>query len=120
MIWFWYASEAERRADRYLLLRSVSEFALFAGRLILAHNRILYPYHKWFRHELEQAADKPEGLMEKLDHLLAEPSVENATPVLAAVMNFREWEQPPRGFSGQFMEDSEWPWRRGAASVADR
>ncbi|MGI9432848.1 MAG: hypothetical protein ACR2PQ_11575, partial [Myxococcota bacterium] len=120
MIWFWYISEAEKRSDRYLLLRSVSEFGLFAGRLILAHNRILYPYHKWFRHELEQAPDKPEELTEKLDHLLAEPSLENATPVLGAVMNFREWEQPARGFSGQFMEDSEWPWRRGAASVADR
>jgi len=120
MIWFWYIGEAERRDDRHLLLRSVSEFALFAGRMILAHNRILYPYHKWFMHELEHASDKPDGFMEKLDRLLAEPSRDNATAVLAAVMNFREWEQPSLGFSGQFMEDSEWPWRRGPAPVADR
>jgi predicted nucleotidyltransferase len=120
MIWFWYIGEAERRDDRYLLLRSVSEFALFAGRMILAHNRMLYPYHKWFMHELERAVDKPDGLMEKLDHLLTRPSRDNAAAVLAAVMNFREWEQPPAGFAGQFMEDSEWPWRRGPAPVADR
>jgi predicted nucleotidyltransferase len=120
MIWFWYLGEAERRADRYLLLRSVSEFALFAGRMILAHNRILYPYHKWFMHELEQAAEKPEGLVEKLERLLAEPSRDNATAVLGAVMNFREWEQPAVGFSGQFMQDSEWAWRRGDPPVADR
>ena len=120
MIWFWYIGEAERRSDRYLLLRAVSEFALFTGRLILAHNRILYPYHKWFVHELERAADKPDDLTEKLDHLLAEPGRDNATAVLAAVMNFRDWEQPSNGFAGQFMEDSEWHWRRGPAPVGDR
>jgi len=120
MIWFWYIGEAERRNDRYLLLRSVSEFTLFAGRLILAHNRILYPYHKWLMHELERAADGPDGFREKLEHLLAEPGRDNAAAVLAAVMNFREWEQPSAGFAGQFMEDSEWHWRRGPAPVADR
>lgn len=120
LVWFWYIGEAERRSDRYLLLRSVSEFALFAGRLILAHNRILYPYHKWFMHELERAPDKPEGLVEQLEGMLAEPSREQATAVLGTVMNFRQWEQPDAGFSGQFMQDSEWHWRRGPAPVADR
>ncbi len=120
LIWFWYIGEAERRDDRYLLLRSASEFALFAGRLILAHNRILYPYHKWFIHELQRAADKPDALVEKIEHLLAEPGSDSAGALLAAVMNFHEWEKPPSGFAGQFMEDSEWNWRHGPAPVADR
>jgi len=120
LIWFWYIGEAERRGDRYLLLRSVSELAVFAGRLILAHNRILYPYHKWFMHELRSAPDKPEGFVEKLEHLLAEPGSDSATALLAAVMNFHDWEKPSAGISCQFMEDSEWHWRRGPAPVADR
>ena len=120
MIWFWYVGEAEKRGDRYLLLRSASEFSLFAGRLILAHNRILHPYHKWFTWELERAADKPEDFMQRFEALLAEPSRDNATALLGAVMNFREWELPPAGFSGQFMQDSEWHWRTGPAPVADR
>jgi predicted nucleotidyltransferase len=119
-IQYWYIGEAERLDDRYLLLRAVSDFALFAGRLILAHNRILFPYHKWFMHELREAPEKPDDLVEALERLLAEPGRANANPVLASVMSFRDWEKPTLGPGAQFMEDSEWHWRHGPAPVADR
>jgi predicted nucleotidyltransferase len=120
LIHYWYLSEAERRNDRYLLVRSAADFALFAGRLILAHNRILFPYHKWFMHELRGAPEKPDDLIDGLEHLLAEPRLDNANPVLACVANFRDWEKPPRDAAAQFMEESEWNWREGLAPVADR
>ena len=120
LIHYWYLSEAERRNDRYLLLRAAADFALFAGRLILAHNRILFPYHKWFMHELRGAPEKPHDLIDGLEHLLAAPCLDNANRVLACVTNFRDWEKPPRDAAAQFMEDSEWNWREGLAPVADR
>jgi len=120
LIHYWYLSEAERRNERYLLLRSAAEFALFAGRLILAHNRILFPYHKWFMHELRGAPEKPDDLIDGLERLLAKPCLENANPVLASVANFRDWEKPLRNAAAQFMEESEWNWRKGLAPVADR
>jgi predicted nucleotidyltransferase len=120
LIYHWYLTEAERRSERYLLLRSAAEFALFAGRLILAHNRIFFPHHKWFMHELRAAPDKPPELIEALERLLAEPCVENANPVLACVVNFREWEKPPGLPGAQFMKDSEWNWRDGTPPVGDR
>lgn len=40
--------EAERHDNRYTMTRAASQLALFAGRLVLAHNRMLFPYHKWF------------------------------------------------------------------------
>jgi hypothetical protein len=120
LIHYWYLSEAQRRDDRYLLLRSAAEFALFAGRLILAHNRILFPYHKWFMHELHRAPEKPADLIDGLSRLLDEPCLDTANPVLASVLNFRDWEKPSREVSAQFMEDSEWNWRDGRAPVADR
>lgn len=120
LIQYWYLSEAQRRGDRYLLLRSAAELALFAGRLILAHNRILFPYHKWFMHELRRAPEKPADLLDGLSRLLDEPCLDHANPVLASVLNFREWEKPAREASAQFMEDSEWNWRDGRAPVADR
>ena len=119
-IHYWYLSEAERRNEPYLLLRSAAEFALFAGRLILAHNRILFPYHKWFMHVLRTAPEKPDDLVDGMERLLGKPCLENANPVLASVANFRDWEKPPRSPSAQFMEDSEWNWRDGLAPVADR
>jgi hypothetical protein len=120
LIHYWYLSEAERRNERYLLMRSATDFALFAGRLILAHNRILFPYHKWFMHELRAAPEKPDDLIDGLEGLLAEPCVDTANPVLSCVANFRDWEKPPRDAAAQFMEDSEWNWRDGLAPVGDR
>ncbi len=117
---YWYLSETERRHEPYLQLRSAAEFALFAGRLILAHNRILFPYHKWFMHALRAAPEKPDDLIDGMERLLAKPCLENANPVLASVANFRDWEKPLHSTSAQFMEDSEWNWREGLAPVADR
>ncbi len=120
LIHYWYLSEAERRNDRYLLMRSATDLALFAGRLILAHNRILFPYHKWFMHELRSVPEKPDDLIDGLERLLAEPCLDHANAVLACVANFREWEKPEKDAAAQFMEESEWNWREGRAPVADR
>lgn len=60
---YWYLGEAERRNDKYLLNRAATDLVLFGGRLILAHNEILYPYHKLFMNALEKAPQKPENLL---------------------------------------------------------
>jgi predicted nucleotidyltransferase len=120
LIYYWYLSEAERRADRYLLLRSAADLALFAGRLILAHNRILFPHHKWFMHELRGAPDKPPDLIEAIEQLMADPCLDNANRLLGCVANFRDWEKSPGLPGAQFMKDSEWNWREGPAPIADR
>jgi len=116
----WYIGEAERRDDRYLLLRSASQFALFAGRLILAHNRILFPYHKWFMHDLRTAPDQPAEMIPTLDRLLEQPSRENANAVLGCMLTFREWEGDLTRAAEQFAEDTEQSWRRGQAPLEDR
>ena len=48
---------------------------LFGGRLILAHNEILYPFHKWFMRVLGSAPNKPEWLMECIDDLASAPTL---------------------------------------------
>jgi hypothetical protein len=40
--WYWYCGEALGKGDQYLLGTSVSKLILFGGRLILAHNEMLY------------------------------------------------------------------------------
>ncbi len=119
VIHHWYIGETERRDDRYLLLRSTSQFALFAGRLILAHNRILFPYHKWFMHDLRTAPDQPAELIPTLERLLAKPGRETADPVLGCILNFREWEGDLTRAAEQFAVDTEQSWLRGQASIED-
>ena len=120
LIHYWYIDEALKRDDRYLLTRSVSSFTLFAGRLILAYNRILFPYHRWFMHELRGAAEKPDDLIERMECLLQRPCKEHANALLASVANFRDWEKPPCSPAVRFMQDSEWSWRSGLAPIEDR
>ncbi|MEX1030669.1 MAG: nucleotidyltransferase domain-containing protein [Paenibacillaceae bacterium] len=62
--WHWYAQEAIKQKNTYLLQHSVTQFILFGGRLILAEAEVLYPYHKWFLKVLERLEDKPDSIMD--------------------------------------------------------
>lgn len=109
----WYVPEAEKRHDNYLLTHAVSDLALYGGRLILAHNRILYPYHKWFTHVLRSAPDKPADLLCRMDELLAHPCGATAQAFSDCVGGFRDWGVTMGQAVVQFMVDSEWNWRYG-------
>lgn len=115
----WYVGEAEKRDQRYLLLRYVSEVVLYAGRMILAHNRMLYPFHKWLMAALESAPDKPADLLLIIAELLADPGKAHADRLFDCVTGFTEWPTPSEGWPGRFMQDAEWNWRGGTTPIAD-
>ena len=54
----WLFHEASRHGNLYTLTRAASQLALFSGRLILAHNRMLFPYHKWLPRTLESLSPR--------------------------------------------------------------
>ena len=115
----WFVGEAEKRGNPYLMMHAVSELVLFGGRMLLAHNRLLYPYHKWFLRRLHDAPEKPAGVLALIDQLLNAPSQANADRFCDAILNFTAWPVPPEGWPARFMEDTEWAWRRGSAAVGD-
>lgn len=117
--WRWYIGEAEKWDNRYLLMHATSQLILFGGRMILAHNRILYPYHKWFMHTLRDTPKKPDDFLALIDELLENPGKANADALCATLFSFQEWDKPPEGWPARFMEDSEWNWRDGKAPIAD-
>lgn len=109
-LWRWFCSEARKKNNKYLLNVAVGKLVLFGGRLILAENEVLYPFHKWFLRVLGEVKEKPEGLMEKIDEVLSEPSEGNTEGFYEMVVGFREWARPKYRFGAQFMEDSELNW----------
>ncbi|CAG0937715.1 hypothetical protein TFLX_06664 [Thermoflexales bacterium] len=115
----WFVGEAEKRDNRYLLMHAVSELVLFGGRLILAHNRLLYPYHKWFLRRLQDAPQQPENLLGLIDQLLSEPGKAKADRFCEAILNFTPWDIPAEGWPARFMTDTEWAWRYGKAAIDD-
>jgi hypothetical protein len=117
--WHWYCQEAIRLKNKYLLGTSVSKFVLFSGRLILAHNELLYPYHKWFLHVLENASEKPDGLLESIHQLVSAPTLENVEALYQKIKMFQPWEQGEVNWPTRFMFDSELNWLDGKTPVDD-
>jgi predicted nucleotidyltransferase len=117
--WHWYAHEALKRANPYLLNVAVSKLVLFGGRLILAHNHLLYPYHKWFLQQLERAPHRPSQLLLAITRLQHAPTPESVTTFYDLVREFHAWPQPACGWPTQFMLDSEQNWLIGATPVDD-
>ncbi len=117
--WHWYCGEATKKNNQYLLGVAVGKLILFGGRLILAHNEMLYPYHKWFLNVLEQAKDKPADLMSSIQKLNADPAMENVEAFYQKVKTFQPWNENPHGWGAQFMLDSELNWMDGKTPVDD-
>jgi predicted nucleotidyltransferase len=115
----WYVGEAAKRDDPYLMMHMLSDLVLYGGRMILAHNRILYPYHKWFLTALNNAPEKPEGFVETIKSLLSQPTKEKVEAFCSAVLNFTDWEVPAGSWPVRFMEDAEWGWRTGRFGLQD-
>jgi predicted nucleotidyltransferase len=117
--WHWYCGEALGKGNQYLLGTAVSKLILFGGRLILAHNEMLYPYHKWFLKVLERAKDQPSGLLVCIQALNECPTVANIEAFYEKVKTFQPWSDNPYGWPAQFMLDSELNWMDGRTPVDD-
>lgn len=117
--WRWMAGEAEKKNDPYLLATASSRVVLFAGRLLLAHNRLLYPFHKWFMRVLETADDKPDGIVDEMRQVAAAPSAAAVEQLADRVLAFREWERGDVHWPNYFIVDTEQSWLRDASAIED-
>jgi len=117
--WHWYVGQAAEKKNDYLMLTAVSKLILFTGRLVLAHNELLYPYHKWFFRVLEQAPDKPPGLVEKMTALSRHPSLEGARELFELINGFRAWDTGGVRWPQRFLLDTELTWLNGVTPIDD-
>ncbi|MGB5268655.1 MAG: hypothetical protein WBN30_18840, partial [Polyangiales bacterium] len=115
----WLIHEAERHDNRYTLTRAASQLALFTGRLLLAHNRRLYPYHKWLPRALESVPEKPSDLMVCFNDLLNEPSGDHATALFERIRGFKDWGVSDLEAYTWFMTDVEWSWMSERTPMED-
>ncbi|MEM8679835.1 MAG: nucleotidyltransferase domain-containing protein [Planctomycetota bacterium] len=115
----WLIHEAERHGNQYTVLRAASQLALFAGRLILAHNRRLFPYHKWLPKTLEAVPDKPPGFVASFQALVNEPNGKRANELFDGVRSYRDWGVSDLEAYTWFMTDIEWGWMSGNAPMED-
>ncbi len=115
----WFVGEAEKRHDAYLMTRTVADLVLFGGRLILAYNRILYPFHKWLMRAVNDAPDKPAHFMELTDTLLKTPTMASATAYVESLTHFHDWGVDFPQAVVNFTRDRERHWRNGPPPIHD-
>jgi hypothetical protein len=115
----WYLGEARRRDDPYLTQYATSHVVLYAGRAVLAHNRRLFPFHKWFLHELERAPERPPRLLDDVRALLRAPDLETAARLVSDVQDFTGIHPTIGESAASFMRRTEWNWRAGGAPLED-
>jgi hypothetical protein len=114
-----YLKLGEYSQNPYLLAQTAIELVLFGGRLILAHNRMLYPNRKWFLREFERAPAKPDGIIELAKQLLTRPTITHATTFSERILQFQDWPQPAEGMLARFQNDRELHWRAPGVPLAD-
>lgn len=117
--WNWYVQQALQTKDRYLLLQASTKLALFGCRLILAHNELVYPYHKWLTRVVQSASAKPADFERLMEELLAAPKGATTAAFYNAVKNFTAWPTTKGPWSMQFITDSELNWLAGHTPVDD-
>ena len=86
--------------------------------MILEHNQMLYPFHKWFLKALEEAPDKPKNLIVLIKKVLLERNSTNAQALYDVIKSFRKWEI--RGIANVgFLLDTELAWLEGKPYIGD-
>lgn len=119
LAWKWYLSQAEAKQNAYLQHLACQKFTLFACRLVLNHNRLLYPYHKWMLAEAKRAALQPESLQASLSDFLDTPSFDRAQSIADTLLAFLGLDEKRIDWPNQFMTDSEQNWLHHEPPVDD-
>ncbi len=118
-VWQSYVDYGDEKGNAYLLALAGSKVALLGGRIILAHNEILFPYHKWFVATLERAPKKPQGFMDLFHAVLRNPSAESAERFRQSLDAFLDLERDSATWISRFVIDAEWNWFDGKPPVED-
>jgi predicted nucleotidyltransferase len=114
-----YLELGDYSENPYILTDTSHELALFGGRLILAHNRLLYPGRKQFWRQLERAPEKPERFLWLLQRLLRQPCIPTAHAFCEAVLGFQDWPKPPEGQGARYLRDRDEAWLHRPVALAE-
>jgi predicted nucleotidyltransferase len=117
--WHWMFGEGARSGNVFVQILAAAYVVLFAGRLILAHNAVLYPGYKWLLRVLQDAPEQPPGLLAAAEAVVAHADQSSVDRLFELVTGFRDWEIGEPGWGARFMLDTELAWMHGAVSIAE-
>ena len=117
--WHWMAREANRTGNTWLRGLAGPNVVVFAARLIMAHNAVLYPGYKWLLRVLREVPEQPPGLRAAIDAVIADPDLALVDALVTCVREFRDWGVDAEAWGARFMLDTELAWMHGRPAIAD-
>jgi hypothetical protein len=117
--WNWYVREGLKKNEEYLVRTAIQKMILFGCRLILAHNRQLYPYHKWLLREVAGCEKKPKDIISAIERLYNEPGLQSVDSFYKKIRKFGRWPVGIYEWPRFFMADSELNWLDGEPPIDD-
>jgi predicted nucleotidyltransferase len=117
--WQWLFREGVRSDNAYVRAVAAPNVVLFAARLILAHNAVLYPGHKWLLRVLRDVPEQPPGLAAAIEAVIDRPGTDTVDALVALVSCFRDWGVADQHWGTRFMLDTELAWLDGRPAIAE-
>lgn len=117
--WKWYFYEGKKHRNDLLVATSINNFILFASRVVLNHNDMLYPYHKWLLKEVERAPLKPSNLLSLFNKLIKSHQAKYIEQIMLGIKQLRQWEQGDWDWPPYFLKDIEITWMEHEPYIAD-
>jgi predicted nucleotidyltransferase len=106
------------RSNPFMLHRATTEIVLFAGRLILAHNRVLFPCQRRLMEYVRKAPDKPAEFEDMAFRFLADPAEDNREELVKMIESFTDW-NVTTDWTNAFERDNEMSWFTRSYAIAE-
>src|SRR5699024_6568612 len=116
----YFGTQAAQHGNAFLRTDAAAKSVLFAGRAVLAYNRILFPCPKQLTATVAAAPEKPEGLLELMAAVLGDGTSEAFLYLFAAVRTFTDWGLAESEVLTRFMVLDEWRWLEAEPELAQR
>ncbi len=102
--------DAFKQGNSFLFINCIMELIFFSGRLMLAHNHLLFPCHKALFKVLKKCKDMPFDFIEKSQNLLKNITLENMIGYYEKVIDFfKEYDYSDIERISLILEN-EWTW----------
>ncbi len=117
---FYFAKEAAKKNDAYLLAHTASNLVFYSGRMILAYNRTLFPSHKALLDAVDAAEHKPKDFRRLAAELLQTPGADKSMRFAAKILTFYNHGLSFEQALGIYVLNNERSWAEQPPSLQDR
>lgn len=115
----YYLEQALEHGNELLTMKSLTDIVFFSARLVLAHNKLLYPCPKALFSTLSQAKEMPEGFIEKSEAILKSRDMDTINDYCDSVIDFFREHELPLINQIDYILENEFSWYTKKTSVAD-